>query len=176
MTTRGIFPAFMRQLRKHWQLQLPALLAMSKALGAMPRASTFYAGQEATTGRHVFLWVQSSVKRPGEFTVNLALCEAIDVPAQIPRFKASFGDRLPGVYRVGELVHGSDKWWCLAQGPVSHGLRWQASSYRDQAVVFDEAIADVTADVTAALEKLGLPNKRMQSDERRGAGPGGARR
>jgi len=163
MSIRGIFPAFMKQLQRQWTVELPSLSGIPGALGSMPKASTFYAGKEPAAGRHVFVWIQASVKRPGEFTVNIVLSDAPDAPAPWrPLDRGAFTSRAVGLYRLGDLVRGSDKWWCLAQGPASHGLRWRASSYHDQAAVFEEAIADVTVDVRAVLAELGLRNDGMQ--------------
>jgi len=64
MSIRGIFPAFMKQLRRHWQSQLPTLATVSEAVGSMPRTSTFYVGQERAAGRHVFLWISVQREAP----------------------------------------------------------------------------------------------------------------
>ena len=156
MTTRGTFPAFIRQLRKRWQLQLPALTLIAEPLGLMPKASTFYAGQEEVAGRHAFFWFQSSVMRPGEFTINVVLTETRDVPARNSCSPATLSERAPGIYRIGQIVHGRDKWWCLADNPFG-GLGWRASSYGDRAAVFEEVMANVTEDVAEVLADLGLP-------------------
>ncbi len=63
MSIRGFFPAFMKQLRRQWKAEFPGLSGIPGALGSMPKASTFYAGQEPAAGRHVFVSIQESATR-----------------------------------------------------------------------------------------------------------------
>jgi hypothetical protein len=128
----------------------------------MPKASTFYAGQETLVGRHVFVWIQASVKRPGEFTVNIVLSDTHNTPdPSIPLNRSAFNEREVGFYRLGELVGGKDKWWSIAPEKGFAWL-WQviSASQKNKGAI-SNAIAVVTADVKVALSDLGLLNNAL---------------
>jgi len=49
--------------------------------------------------RHVFVWIQASVKRPGKFTVNIVLTGEYGPPERwLAPDRAEFDDRGPGRY------------------------------------------------------------------------------
>jgi hypothetical protein len=156
---KGLFPRFVRALGTAWETSLPRLTRVSQSYGpSLPKASTFYAGCEVADGKHVFVNLQHNAKswKTGQFTANLVLSNVLGAPASWRLgHRAEFDRRLEGSYRVGSLVHGKDKWWCLTPTEPSRlVLAWQPSSYQDEDVVFREAIEDVSADIGVLLREL----------------------
>lgn len=142
----------------------------------MPKSSTFYLRLGAVpegVAPHLFLALQHSSKSwsVGHFTVNVIVsqsAETISKQAALPTKHAHFARGLEGRHRIGSLVHGKDKWWCLAPMPdwavdavkdiarggrsSTHQLEWVPSTYDDDEIVFAEAADDLTVDVRRLLE------------------------
>lgn len=181
--SRSIFRDFITALRRHWKLVLPCVTPVGVSYPAAgPKASTFHAGIVPATGQHVFLHFQhnSQAWNVGQFTVNVMLSKSLP-----PIFARTFHQNdwktlKDGKYRIGLLMpstpEGSpkdkwtpenkwsptDKWWHLREDEASVLTKpWYASDYTDKSLVIGEAVADVTNDVCALLDRLGI--------ERRGA-------
>lgn len=156
---RGVAPRFIRALARRWRRALPVLSPIIQAVGSLPKASTFVCGPEPLADRWVFLHLQHSHTQPGRITINVLLSEAAMKPPP-GRFlrRSEFDDRALGLYRIGTLLHGHDKWWVLVAAPGEPAESdWIAPSYGDEPRVFDAAAADITSDVRSLLSELRLP-------------------
>ena len=153
---KGTFATFVRQVEREWRVGLPTLRKIEQSYGpSLRKSSTFYAGSSNRLGKHLFIAFQhnSMPWAVGEFTVNVIVSNRLGAPSLLgPGLDLAGGAE--GNYRLGQELHGKDKWWCLLPTDNVHGLVWKARSYEDQAAVFQAALADVTADVRAFLSKL----------------------
>jgi len=169
--TRGVFPRFVKQVHRVWSAKWPGVDRVPEAFSpSMPKASTLYVGSRNRLSKHVFVNFQHNSKPwgVGEFTVNIVLSDRLGPPSRQVAFGEDLQRGSDGVYRLGSIVHGRDKWWCLLATDNLHGITWRATSYADQSQVFQEALADVTSDVEGFLKRIEheLPNKSVGDDER----------
>ena len=162
MATPSLFRDFLRSLKAEWATSLPSVRPLEAALDpVMPKASTFYAGTSPSCGLHVFLHFQHSLKayEVGQFTVNVWLSRRLG-PPEPPAEPVTPSDSsaVPGRYRIGWLCgYGKDKWWHLKKDRAPKYIEaWRPSSYEDQNMVIQEAVADVSHDVKAVLSNLGI--------------------
>ena len=156
-TAKYTFPKFVDELAAVWGRQW-SIMRLETAHGpAMPKASTFYAGSKNSLGKHIFLKLQHNPKswKAGSFTVDVIVSERHGMPAvwRLPKHD-DFERGVAGSYRLGSLLHGKDKWWCLRPIEWEFSLSWRPSSYEDPALVRREAIADVTNDVEQLLQRI----------------------
>lgn len=67
------------------------------------------------------------------------------------------GDGQPlgeGSYRIGNLLGGKDKWWCLNRTYPIGIEAWKPTSYDDSGTVLAQAVANVTDDFRRVFGKL----------------------
>ena len=149
---KRIFPRFVNLLAVAWAQKWPGVALVEVTYAPeMPRASTFYAGASNKFGKHVFINLQHSSKvwAVGEFTVNIILSSAVGPPARRAGFHEELERGDDASYRMGNCLYRKDKWWCLLPADDVRGRKWRATSYSDEAQVFQEAAADVTKDIEA---------------------------
>lgn len=156
---KSIFVEFVKELAADWAQRWPAIVRVKESYGpALPKASTFYAGSENALSRHVFLRFQHNPKswNVGTFTVNVILSERRGMPSRwaLPKY-ADLDRGVVGSYRLGSILYGADKWWCLLPNDWPFGMAWKPSSYDDAARLRREAIIDVTEDVERFLRRIG---------------------
>ena len=128
-------------------------VALAPGLG---KSTTFHAGSANRYARHLFINLQHNPKawKAGQFTLNAIFSPIQGAPARwhsgIP-----LDDGPEGMYRVGTLVHGYDKWWCLEPPQDERRHLWVAASYAEEELVFLEAIEDLSRDLEALFVKIG---------------------
>jgi hypothetical protein len=159
---RSAFRDLISAVRKHWRTALPSVRQVDEPLDAlMSKASTFYAGWSPKLGLNVFINFQHSTKawQVGQFTINLVLSQTMGAPKHqggpvVPENESGFTE---GLYRIGSILGGKDKWWHLKDDETNLvTLAWRPKSYAAYEAILAEAVADVTRDVRLALEKLGV--------------------
>jgi hypothetical protein len=179
---KRLYSSFLASLRESWKTSLPKAIPMSlsgvsdlmslSGVSDLPRSATFHLELEAVGERvapQVFLAFQASVRpwSAGHFTANVIVACPCDEPGRKARNPARLEDfdrGREGRYRLGKLVHGTDKWWQLApyqestratlpglSRPRLHKpppwIEWVPSSFAEPVLVIAEAVDDVTADV-----------------------------
>lgn len=153
----GLYPRFIRRLTTVWRARHPGLRPVESALApGLSKSSTFYAGAANRHARHLFINLQHNPKawKAGQFTVNAVFSPVPGAPARW-HTGTPLEDGPEGMYRVGTIVHGYDKWWCLQLPEKPHRHHWVAASYDDEELVFLEAIEDVSRDLEALFAKIG---------------------
>ncbi len=161
----GRFAALIAALKKQWELTFPSVHALARPAGRLPCPveSTFDAGTATPSGWQVFLWFQPADQsaKVDDFTLNVILCANPDAPpTKTDPPKEEFARQSSeGVYRIGPLVDGKDKWWHLqADDPTRLVPRliadWRPTTFADFDVVLRETVADVTRHVAEVLRQL----------------------
>jgi hypothetical protein len=165
MAKPSMFRDFMKALRKAWAKDLPSVRPGDESnCGEMPRSSTFNAGVAPPSGLHVFLHFDHSQKswQVGQFRIGFVLSKKLGYPEKwalptTPIDPASFTEgsyylihKYNGKHWLGKVWHLVDNQAGVLTAP------WFASNYADRELVFREAIADVTQEVTKALDQLGI--------------------
>jgi hypothetical protein len=145
---KSVFREFVKRLRKDWKSRFPTVQPVAEAYAwAMPKASTFYIGLATQYGKHLFLNIQHYSKPwgVGDLTVNVIFSSCLGEP------KRWIGRDLEpdpeGSHRLGILLYGKDKWWCLAPNQNTYGMAWRPTSYDDPEHVLTSAVEDVSTDV-----------------------------
>jgi hypothetical protein len=186
-----LFASFLATLRESWKTTLPrAIPVRLNGISALPKSASFDLGAEPVShsaAPHVLLAFQPSV-RPwsiGHFTANVIVAYLRDEPSRRARNPArveDFDRGREGRYRLGKLVHGTDKWWQLApyQEPTRATLpglsrprlhkappwiEWVPSSFADPALVIAEAVDDVTVDVQQFLTRVAVRDTKGLPDQ-----------
>ena len=152
---KSIFQEFVKAVAKDWEHRFPWIQRVSVAYHpAMPKANTFYVGKANRFNRHVFLNFQHSSKAwsVGAFTVNVAISSQMGAPTKW--MATSLEPDPDGFHRLGSLVYDDDKWWRLRPGEGYFPRVWRPVSYEDSKVVVDEAVKDLSHDVSLLFEKL----------------------
>jgi hypothetical protein len=153
----SVYQQFVKVLTERWRGDLPKVTRVRETFApAMPKSSTFYAGRNNRLGRHLFLNFQHHSKswHVGEFTVNVILSSNLGAPAKWLTLDNELGTNSEGSHRLGMLLYGKDKWWCLRDTDNQHGIAWRPTSYADPALVIHEAVVDVTRDVRQFLDRI----------------------
>lgn len=163
MAKRSVYRDFLCVLKEQWRTAIPTIRPLEGSFGrSLPRASTFYVGVAKPSGLHVFLNFQHSsyASQAGQFTLNVVLSREEAPPGvQGGPFPPDDGVSLgEGSYRVGRLLGGrKDKWWHLRDDrPPIVTEAWRPTSYAETDGVLREAVADVSRDVRAVLQKVGV--------------------
>lgn len=174
MAKPSIQADFLKGLRAAWATALSSVRPVDAATcGAFPKARTFYAGVAPPSGLHVYVQLSFSGKswQAGQFQVAFVLSKQLGGPEQwaLPRVPDDPSGFTEGCYYLIHEFNGKHwlgKVWHLAQTEASANTApWFASSYGDRAVVFAEAITDVTREVTRALRRVGIiVDSRLNSD------------
>jgi len=151
------FQALVKGLRTEWRVRFPWMTPVVTGYGpALPKASTLYAGNQNRFGRHVLVNMQHSPKSwaIGDSTVNLVFSTTLGPPS---RWGLDFelGEEPEGFYRLGTIVHGRDKWWCLRPSESIYEMVWRPTSYDRSDQVVREAIDDISADMERCFATLG---------------------
>jgi hypothetical protein len=155
---KRVFPRFVNHLADMWRTTLPGVIRLEVPMGPlMPKASTFYAGTGNPFEVHVFLNLQQNSKswNIGQFTLNVLLSEGFGPPKQRLSQTAEFQNGREGTYRAGSVLYAYDKWWCLLPADEDRRRRWRPTIFDDEAVVFREVTADLTADAMKLFRLLG---------------------
>jgi hypothetical protein len=163
----GSFLALITALKKQWELSFPFVRSLTEPAGRLPcpRESTFDAGTARPSGWHVYLWFQQSdqASKIDDFTLNVILCaDPNSPPAQWNPPKEDFARQSSeGIYRIGGLVDGKDKWWHLRDDDQTKVIArliadWRPTTFGDFDIVLRETVADVTRHVAEILRRLGL--------------------
>jgi mRNA-degrading endonuclease toxin of MazEF toxin-antitoxin module len=163
----GRFLALITALKKQWELTFPFVRPLARPAGRLPCSmeSTFYAGTAQPSGWHVFLWFQPSDQpsKVDDFTLNVILCADPDSPpGRTDPPKEDFARQSSeGIYRIGGLTQGKDKWWHLKDDDPSQLVprliaEWRPTTFADFDIVLRETVADVTRHVAEALRPLKL--------------------
>lgn len=163
MAKQSVYRDFIAALTKHWRVALPSIHPLDQSFGpAIPKASTFYAGTAQPLGLHVYVNFQHSTNswQVGQFTINMILSQREGPPGRWagPFAPDDLASLTEGSYRIsGILGRKGDKWWDLkGDGSPITSATWCATCYDDSDVVLRAAVADVTGDVQAALQRLGV--------------------
>jgi len=163
-STKG---GFLKALHKAWATALPSVRPVdgSNYSGALPKSCTYYAGVAPPSGLHVYVYFQFFAKswEVGQFQIAFVISKRLDDPEKwVPCSSAPENPALltEGCYyliRKYTGKQGRGKVWHLVKNKASViTAPWFASSYDDQEVVFSEAIADVTQEVTQTLRRQGI--------------------
>ena len=108
--------------------------------------------------KHVVVTFQASLKpwRVGEFTINVHISNDFELFNLDPFARERFAQFDVGFYRLSSMSD-RDKWWCLE--PVTSESQfdeyWRPSSYDDDSLVVQEALADVRSDLEKYLLRRG---------------------
>jgi hypothetical protein len=161
----SIFDDFLKALREAWKTALPvACPADASMCTGTPKSSIFYVGMAPPSGLHVFVRFNASEKpwQVGQFQIGFLLSKQLEYPwkwafPKPPEDPSLFTEGFYYLIHEYNGKHWLGKVWHLLddQASVAEAL-WFASSYADPAVVFSEAISDVTQEVTKALHRLGI--------------------
>jgi hypothetical protein len=150
----------MRHVRTVWADEWPSVQPIEAAIGhSLRKSNTFEARDRPTNAPRLYLWFQHSCYpwAVGDFTVNLVLADpGATEPSLRLGLPGDFAQLVHGSYRLGDLIYGLDKWWCLRNNDRPYPMTWRAQSYGDETDVFREALADVSRDLRIACARVGI--------------------
>ena len=160
--SRHTVATFIKRLKRDWRVRFPWI--ENRALYAVfAKSHTFYVGNANKYRQHLFIIFQHNDKpsKVGQITVNLVFSPTEGKPSRFRGRLPNLDEPPEGIYRLGSVLYGRDKWWCLVSAPRAMRvvLHWAASSYGDQEKVLAEAIEDISGDVAALFERIGQPTK-----------------